>query len=268
MSSKGVYSALSGAMAQSLRLDSIANNLANSSTPGFKADRQTFKEYLTTLEKLPEVNTVPKNLASVKSFYDMQGTDKSFAVADGTFTDFSQGGIKPTGNLMDIALDGKGMIEILTPQGVRFTRHGALSVNQEGFLVTKEGQFLLSPGEGVPPENRKIQIGQGGPLTIARQGEIYRDGNNLGKLSVVEFPDPDQLRKMGNGTFAPVDSSVARVLNSNTEVMQGFMETSNVNVIREMTEMLEATRSFESNQKAIKAFDEMDAKLVNDVPKL
>ena len=78
MSGKGIYSALSGAMAQGQQLDTIANNIANANTPGFKADKNAFKEYLTILEKAPDVNTVPRIPASVKSFYDMLGTDKSY----------------------------------------------------------------------------------------------------------------------------------------------------------------------------------------------
>ena len=108
MSSKGIYSALSGAMAQSQQLDTIANNIANANTPGFKGDKQTFKEYLTILEKAPDVNTVPKIPASIESFFDMQGTDKSYVVPDGTYTDHAQGGLRATGNSLDIALEGKG----------------------------------------------------------------------------------------------------------------------------------------------------------------
>ena len=112
MSTKGVYTALSGAMAQALKLDTIANNIANVNTPGFKRDQQIFREYLTANEKPPEVIQVPKVIASVESFYDMQGGDKSFVDPIGTYTDFSQGGLRHTGNALDLAIDGKGFFEI------------------------------------------------------------------------------------------------------------------------------------------------------------
>ena len=98
MSSKGIYTALSGAMAQSSKLDTIANNLANVNTTSFKKDRQMFQEYLTAYEKNPDVIAVPRIPASVESFYDMQGGDKSYVDSAGTYTNFDQGGLKQTGN--------------------------------------------------------------------------------------------------------------------------------------------------------------------------
>src|SRR3954465_15402012 len=108
MSTKGVYTALSGAIAQSERLDTIANNIANVNTPGFKKDKQIFQEYLTANEKPPALMNVPKVPASIESFYDMQGGDKSFVDSKGTFTDHTQGSVKHTGNKFDLALEGKG----------------------------------------------------------------------------------------------------------------------------------------------------------------
>ena len=121
MSTKGIYSALSGAMAQSLKMDTISNNIANINTPAFKRDQQVFREYLTANEKPPEVIQVPKVIATVESFYDMQGGDKSFVDSAGTYTDFSQGGMKHTGNSLDVAIDGKGFFEIATPSGLKLS---------------------------------------------------------------------------------------------------------------------------------------------------
>lgn len=268
MSSKGIYSALSGAMAQGQQLDTIANNIANANTTGFKSDKNTFKEYLTILEKAPQVNTVPKIPGSIESFFDMEGTDKSYAEVSGTYTDFSQGSLKPTGNSLDIALDGKGFLEVLTPQGPRFTRKGALSVSQDGFLVTSEGLAVLRKGQPTEaPEARKINVGAGA-LTFTQQGDIFQNGQNLGKLSIAEFENREHLKKIGHSLYASADANAPRVLSPSTEVHQGFIETSNVNVIKEMTDMIQTTRNFESAQKVIKAYDEMDAKLVNDVPRL
>jgi flagellar basal-body rod protein FlgF len=269
MSGKGIYSALSGAMAQSQQLDTIANNIANATTPGFKGDKNTFKEYLTVLERAPDVNTVPKIPASIESFYDMQGTDKSYAAVDGTYTDHTQGGVKATGNSLDIALEGKGFLEVLTPQGPRLTRKGTMTLNQDGMLVTTDGlPVLRKDSGGGDPKERTISFTNSGNVSFTQQGGIYQDGVNLGNLSIVEFENNDHLRKIGNSLYAATDTTVPQVANPQTQVHQGFIETSNVNIVKEMTDMIQATRNFESNQRVIKAYDEMDSRLVNDVPKL
>ncbi len=274
MSSKGIYSALSGAMAQGQQLDTIANNIANANTPGFKSDKNSFKEYLTILERAPEVNTVPRIPGSIGSFFDMEGTDKSYVEPAGTYTDYKQGGIKATGNPLDIALEGKGFLEVLTPQGPRFTRKGTLSLSPTGQLITSDGLPVLKrgavgaqPGEDANSESRTITLG-GTPVTFTQQGEVFQDGQSLGQLSIIEFEDNDHLRKIGNALYATSDPTAGRILNPSTDVHQGSIEISNVNIVKEMTDMIQATRNFESSQRVIKAYDEMDSKLVNDVPKL
>ena len=117
MSSKGIYSALSGAVAQNTRLDTIANNIANVNTPAFKKEKQIFQEYLTANEKPPALSNVPRIPASIESFYDMQGGDRSYVDGAGTYVDFSQGGVKSTGNPLDMPVDGSGFFEVLTPNG-------------------------------------------------------------------------------------------------------------------------------------------------------
>jgi flagellar basal-body rod protein FlgF len=270
MSSKGIYTALSGAMAQGQQLDTIANNIANANTPGFKGDKNAFKEYLTVLEKAPDVITVPRVPASTESFFDMQGTDKSYVRLDGTFTDHTQGGLKATGNPLDLALQGKGFIEIMTPQGVRYTRKGNFGMNAQGTLVTTDGGFPVlrrdDSGGQTPAQQRTITL-EKGAVTFTNTGDIYQNGENVGQLSVVEFANNHQLKKIGHSMYT-AEPNAAKVENGQTEIHQGFLETSNVNIVKEMTEMIQTTRNFESAQRVIKAYDEMDGKLVNDVPSL
>ena len=114
---KGVYTALSGAIAQSTKLDTIANNIANVNTPGFKRDQQVFAEYLTANEKEPTTIPIPRDVAAIESFYNMQGGDKSYVHEKGTYTDFSQGSLKRTGGALDVAIDGPGFFEVDSPQG-------------------------------------------------------------------------------------------------------------------------------------------------------
>ncbi len=267
MSSKGIYSAVSGAMAQSSRLDTIANNLANVNTTSFKKDRQVFSEYLSSFEKQNDVIQVPRVTASVESFYDMQGGDNAYVNPSGTYTSFEQGSLKSTGSPMDLAIEGKGFLEVMTPQGVRFTRNGGMQVDNNGRLVTKEGHPILREGQN-DPSQRMIQLNSRN-VTISQAGDVYEGGNQLGRLSVVDFGNPDDLQKVGNSYYtlkATAYSTPAAA--KEVRIHQGYVEGSNVNVVEEMTDMITANRVFEATQQAIKAHDQMDDKLINQVGKV
>ncbi|WP_413576902.1 flagellar basal-body rod protein FlgF [Bdellovibrio sp. HCB290] len=272
MSVKGVYTALSGAMAQSTKLDTIANNLANVNTPAFKRDQQLFQEYLTANEKPPEVIQIPRDVASIESFYNMQGGDKSYVDTKGTFTDFSQGGLKPTGNTFDVAIDGKGFFEVATPGGVKLTRAGNFSLDGNGQLVTKDGHPVLraDAAGGADPASRVFRFEpNGGAVNIADNGDVFQGANNLGKLSLVNVTNPDSLQKMGSSLYGFKPNMNAEVTNiANPSVRQGFVEASNVNVVQEMTDMIQTNRVFESTQKAISVYDQMAEKMVNVVGKV
>lgn len=269
MSSKGIFTAVSGAIAQTQKLDTIANNIANVNTPAFKRDEQLFREYLTAYERPPDVNTVPRVVASVESFYDMQGGDKSFVEAAGTQTHFSQGGLKATGNVFDVALEGSGFFEVLTPQGPRLTRNGAFTVDGQGRLVTKDGNAVLLEGApGADPESRAINL-TGRNVTISYSGEVYDSGNLVGRLSLIDVGNKDALQKVGSSLYTlknNLDPQLTQAASAQTH--QGYLEGSNVNLIQEMTDMIATQRVFESTQKAIQSYDQMEEKLVNQVPRL
>jgi flagellar basal-body rod protein FlgG len=269
MSTKGVYTALSGAIAQSQRLDTIANNIANVNTPAFKRDQQVFREYLTANEKPPSVIQVPRIPASVESFYDMQGGDKSFVDSNGTYTDYSQGGMKNTGNPLDVGIDGRGFFEVASPNGVRMTRHGSFKIDGNGQLVTKDGYPVLKQGEaGSDPASRVIKVQGTLPIAISDAGDIYEGENLLGRLSLVDVKGKDQLQKVGGSLYEFKSNVKPEAENvASRSLKQGFLEQSNVNIIQEMTDMIATTRTFESTQKAISAYDSMTDKLVNTVGK-
>jgi flagellar basal-body rod protein FlgF len=271
--SKGIYTAVSGAIAQSQKLDTIANNLANVNTPGFKRDQQVFSEYLTAVEKDPGTITAPRVTASIESFYDMQGNDKAYVDAAGTYTDFTQGMMKQTGNKLDVGLEGDGLFEVATPEGVRYTRSGSFSIDSEGRLVTKQGfPVLKDGGVGAPAQGREIRIagsGAEGSISIGSNGEIFQGESSLGKLAITKFGNKDALRKVGHNMYTVKENLDPQMTAAaDTKVNQGMIEGSNVNIVREMTEMIAATRVFESTQKAIQAYDSMNGKAVNEVPKL
>ena len=272
--SKGIFTAVSGAVAQTERLDTIANNLANVNTPGFKRDSQIFKEYVTAYQKEPTAMTIPRIPGSIESFYDMNGGDKSYVETDGTHTDYSQGFAKATGNKLDVAIDGDGFFEVATPQGVRMTRAGSFTINNDGILVTKQGFPVLKEGApGSDPQGRMIKTDGTRDIAFGEGGEITQGNQPIGKLSLVTVQQKDALQKQGenlytfrNGYNATPES--VKTSGAGTKLQQGFLEGSNVNPIKEMTDMITATRTFESTQKAIQAYDDMQKKLVTDVPKI
>lgn len=267
MSTKGIYTALSGSLAQNLKIDTIANNIANVNTTGFKRDQQTFSEYLTAAEKEPEVIQVPRVPASVESFYDINGGDKGFVDSSGTYTNFEQGSLKFTGGKLDVAIDGKGFFEVMTPAGVQLTRAGNFTVDSNGQLVTKDGHAVLLEGaNNMAPEQRTVRFsGQSQPY-IADSGEVFDGENKIGKISLINVLNPDSLQKTGNNYYGFKSNMAQQLENVAFPVLkQGFLETSNVNIVNEMTDMIQAQRVFEGTQKAIHAYDSMADKLINVV---
>jgi flagellar basal-body rod protein FlgF len=267
MSTKGIFTALSGALAQTTKIDTIANNIANVNTTGFKRDQQTFGEYLTALEKEQTVMNVPRVPASVESFYDMNGGDKGFVNATGTYTNFEQGSLKFTGGKLDLAIDGAGFFEVATPTGVELTRAGNFTIDGSGQLVNKNGQpVLLEGSDGAGLDQRTVRFSGQGQAYISDGGEVFDGEKNLGKISLVNIKNQDCLQKVGNNnySFKPnMEAEVTQVATPNLK--QGFIETSNVNIVNEMTEMITAQRVFEGTQKAIHAYDAMADKLINVV---
>ncbi|MCS6837637.1 MAG: flagellar basal-body rod protein FlgF [Bdellovibrionaceae bacterium] len=270
MAAKGIYMAVSGALAQSQRLDTIANNIANANTVGFKRDQQTFREYLTQLEKSEDMIRVPRIPASVESFYHLHGEDQSYVDTAGTYTDFSQGVLLPTGNKLDLAIDGDGFFEIATPNGIRLTRKGNFKIDGNGMLVTSEGYPVLSADEGAV-EDRVIRLdpSRGDVVDIHEDGGVYQGGSFVAQIAVVKVNDQRNLRKMGNSYFDFInDEQNSLALVEQPTLRSGFLEGSNVNVVKEMTDMIQASRAFETNQKAIQAYDMIADKLVNQVGKV
>jgi len=269
---------LSGAIAQQRNVETIANNVANANTPGFKKEQVVFKEYLAALEKGDQEIDLPQKEFKPEDFYRSYNSEDSFVKVDGTYTLHEQGQLTPTGNSFDNALNGPGFFEVLTPNGVRYSRKGSMSINNEGKLVTDQGYYVLSkdapPVAGpdgkmnlaTSPESRVINVGNS-KFTISLDGEVYSGDNKVGNLALTEFNDIHALKKEGNSLYINPDQANVKIGDLKTSVHQGFVEQSNVNAISEMSNLINANRNFESIQRAIKTYDNISSKAVNEISK-
>lgn len=271
---KNIWVSISGQIAQQKKVDTIANNIANANTAGFKKDRLTFKEHLTALDKGLEDIDIPREEWSPKDFYKTEGAQNAYVKVDGSFTIFEQGQLRPTKNNLDMALHGKGFFEVLTPTGVRYTRKGTFSLSKEGHLVNENGFKVLKKTEqpfskeldAKEIEKRLIVIPQESRLSVSKSGEIFSQSGSLGIISVVEFKDQHALSKQGQSLFSnKYPNNILK--DSSTTVNQGFIEGSNVNAVQEMSELIKAHRHFENIQKAISTYDTISGKAVNDIAK-
>lgn len=266
---KNIWVPLSGAIAQQRNVDTIANNVANANTPGFKRDQLVFKEHLTALTKGIDQIDLPNQEWSPSDFYHTQGAESAAVSVDGNYTDFTQGQLRPTQNPLDLAISGEGFFEVLAPNGIRFTRRGTFTLNNDGLLVTEQGFPVLSKTtqeQPAKPSDRVIRLGGDGQVSVTFDGSIYQQGQKVGEVSLMEFTDKNALKKEGAGFFInPEPSNISPKVSSS--IRQGFVEESNVNAVSEMSSLIRATRHFESIQKAMKAYDNIAQKGVNEIAK-
>ncbi len=251
----GLYTSASGMLAEASRHEAVANNLANASTTGFKADAAVFRQ---------QPVQILHRLSDAMVQFDTQTADLAPAVGgrglgtvvDAIIPNYRQGQLMETGGRYDLALMGEGMFVIQTARGKRYTRAGDFSVDGKGRLVTMNGDPVLSS------TGTEIMVGDH-KLEINRHGMIFLDGQETGRLGIVVAEHSDMLFKEGESLFAPAPG--ARFRASEAAVSQGTLERSNVNPVLGMAEMIEALRAYEANQRAILAQDETLGRLINEV---
>jgi len=171
--------------------------------------------------------------------------------------DLSQGDAQPTGNPLDLAIFGDGFFKVETPQGDRYTRNGTFTLDKEGYLVTQDGYRVF--GEGGP-----IAL-EGGQITISDQGVINVNDSQVGKLKIITFDATQKLKKEGASLLSYTGDSGDERTPDRVSVQQGVLEQSNVSVVTEMSNMIATTRSYESAQKIIQTYSEMDTKAATEV---
>ncbi|MBF0206309.1 MAG: flagellar basal-body rod protein FlgF [Oligoflexia bacterium] len=285
---KDIWVPLSAALAHQKSVDIIANNVANINTPGFKKDQMVFKEYLTIFNRGADNIDAPEKEWGQGDSYRSYGAENGFVVSNGTYTVFQQGQLTPTGNPLDLAIFGQGFFEVLTPNGVRFSRRGILSLGTNGDLVTEQGFKVLSKKTeaevptsaevGAPPpaavssveeaKARVINLGANPrQVTVSQQGEVFVSGKSVGTLSMVEFTDVHSLRKEGDSLFINGDEKNIKRDQLKSVIHQGMIEGSNVDAVTEMSDLIKANRNFESLQRVLKTYDAVAGRGVNDISK-
>ncbi len=242
---RGLYTAASGMISQEIYHAARTNNLANIDTVGFKGDVPTFKSF------------IPYEIVRYsKREYVPIGKMNMGSKLDATYVDFSEGKIRETGNPLDVAIHGDGFFVVSYKGGEAYTRAGNFVLSSNGELVTQEG-FRVK-GESGPI------IIKGKNVEIDEDGSIYVDGELIDKLRVVDFPDRENLQKIGYNLFVYNGKNTPQVSKEYT-VKQGALEYPNVNIVKEMVSILEATRIYETNQKILRMQDETLGRAITEL---
>ncbi len=238
------------------KMETVANNLANVNTVGFKEDQPSFREVLSTVQRVvPE--SLEERFLSHEYLDDYVGMDKSAVIVDEVGKNFEPGRMRSTGNDLDFAIANEGFFTIETPQGERFTRNGHFQMDSEGRFVTNEGYFVLGEKGPITVKN--------GPVHIDESGHVHVDGKISDSFRLVRFRHQDQLQKLGRGFFSPVNKDDLPKVSADIQIQKGMLEDSNVNSMLEMTRMISATRAYESVHKALSRIDRLDEKAISMV---
>jgi flagellar basal-body rod protein FlgF len=236
--------AASGMRSRIEALDLLANNISNTGTTGYKADREFYNLY--TGAEAESQTTLPN--------------------VERNWIDFSQGMLKETGNPFDVGLAGRGFLSADSPNGILYTRNGSLRLSPAGVLVTADGYRVSA---NTP--NGRIQATSGaeaGTLVIQKDGSVLQGGQLLGQLTLTDWPKPETLEKQGGTYFRLVDSTLRPVAATGVEVYQGRLESSNTGPADAAVRLVGVLRQFEMLQKAVNLGAEMNRRAVEDVARL
>ena len=241
----GYYAACSGLMSRTEARDTIANNLANVSTAGFRASHNVFGSVLATLGNSP------------LSALNQDAND--FGVLSGTQLDTTQGALVRTGNDLDLAMEGPGYFAVQTATGPVYTRGG-------NFRVSPQGQLITASGDPVLGDNGPITI-VGTPVSISTDGTISANDAISGRLKLVEFAPTVAMQSAGGSYYiAPVGAATVA---KNSQVRQGMLESSNVNPVTSVVELITAQREVETMRRVLTMFStELDKTAVQDIPRV
>jgi len=258
---RSLYTAATGMEAQQTKMDTIANNLANTSTTGFKRVRAEFQDLLSeTL--IPAGASNPQGGGGQPSPLQVGLGVRTIS----TTRSMGQGDMVNSGNPLDVAIGGDGYFRIQRPNGeIAYTRAGNFRVDETGRLVTQNGE-LVEPGITIPPESSKFVIQADGTAQVKLPSKT--EMTNIGRLELTTFTNPGALEAIGNNLFQPTAATGQELVLKPGEqgagtLSQGFLENSNVKGVEEMVDMITTQRSYEMNSKVIQTADQMLQRLTS-----
>ncbi len=248
---RGIYTSASGLMAQHMKQETIANNLANINTAGYKKDQSLLTSFPHML-----LTTVSRDFGP--AVHRGVGSINLGSLVEENAVIFTQGQVYETEKPLDFAVEGEGFFAVMTPEGIRYTRSGHFLRDSQGSLVTPQGYPVMGVRGpiNIPGEN----------VYVDSYGSIIHEGQFIDRMILAEFTNPETLRKQGGSFFEAVQQTeTANTMGLNSRVHQGFLEGSNIDMVEEITQAITAFRIYEANQKALQAQDELLGKCVNEV---
>ncbi len=248
---RGLYLSGTGMLSQRNKMDVITNNLSNADTPGFREEKmltRSFKDMMLERRNDPAVLRAERQVGPLNTGIHIDEIRLSF----------TQGPVEQTHLNTDLAIMGKGFFVVNTPQGERYTRAGNFHITSEGKLVDAEGNAVQGQGGEITFEHDRF--------TVHADGGIYNNdtGAEVGRLRIVEFENPDNLREEAGTRFYTYGDAGMRDAEE-SDVIQGYIEGSNVSAVQQMVDMIVASRAYESSQRAVGMIDETLGKAVNDI---
>lgn len=255
---RSLWISKTGLDAQQTQMDVVANNLANVSTTGFKRSRAVFEDLL--YQNLRQPGAQSSSQTQIPSGLQI-GTGVRPVAAERIHT---QGNMQQTGNKLDVAIQGSGMFQVLMPDGTpAYTRDGSFQTDSQGQLVTSSG-FVIQPAMTIPANATSVTIGQDGTVSVTQAGQVAP--TQIGTMQLTTFINPTGLQSIGQNLYLETASSgapstTAPGVNGTGTLGQGYIETSNVNVVEELVNMIQTQRAYEINSKAITTSDQMLQKL-------
>jgi flagellar basal-body rod protein FlgG len=252
---KSLNIAATGMQAQQTNVDVISNNLANMTTTGFKRNRAEFQDLM--YQDLRRVGTNSSDLGTIVPTGIQVGLGARTA---GIYRNHDQGTVTQTDNPLDLAINGRGFFQIELPTGeFAYTRNGTFQISPQGEIVTMDG-FLVTPNIAIPQNATAVAVNANGEVEAIVDGQIQPV--NLGQLEMAIFINPNGLRSIGNNLYQVTQASGDALIDvagaeGYGEVLQGFLEQSNVNPVTEITNLIVAQRAYEMNSNVITATDEM-----------
>ncbi len=254
MTERSLWVAKTGLDAQQTRMAVISNNIANVNTTGYKADRPMFQDLM--YQNIRQSGGQTSQNTQLPTGLQLGTGVRSVA----TEKIHTQGNILQTGNSLDLAINGRGFFQILMPNGdTSYTRDGTFQLDSTGQIVTANG-ITLTPVITVPQDALSVTIGQDGTVTVTQPGSA--SANQIGQIQTADFINPAGLEPVGDNLFRETVASGTPIIGTPSEnefgsLTQGSLETSNVNVVEEMVNMIETQRAYEVNSKAISTTDQM-----------